>query len=76
MVVQIGYGNNIGIVPISCNEIFNRIRKMECESHKFEVQFSMIEIYNENVQDLLIDPLRRPKGGLKVREHKTLGVYV
>ena len=36
----------------------------------------MIEIYNEKVQDLLIDPSQRPKGGLKVREHKTLGVYV
>ena len=36
----------------------------------------MIEIYNEKVQDLLIDPLTRPNGGLKIREHKTLGVYV
>ena len=36
----------------------------------------MIEIYNEKVQDLLIDACRRPKGGLKVREHKQLGVYV
>lgn len=38
--------------------------------------FSMVEIYNEKVQDLLIDPSMRPMGGLKVREHKTLGVYV
>ena len=36
----------------------------------------MVEIYNERVQDLLIDPALRPTGGLKVREHKTLGVYV
>lgn len=36
----------------------------------------MVEIYNEKVQDLLIDPSLRPIGGLKVREHKTLGVYV
>lgn len=43
---------------------------------KFEVNFSMVEIYNEKVQDLLIDPSLRPMGGLKVREHKTLGVYV
>ena len=49
---------------------------MTSENHKFEVMFSMIEIYNEKVQDLLIDPIRRPSGGLKVREHKTLGVYV
>ena len=40
------------------------------------MQFSILEIYNERVQDLLTDPGRRPKGGLKVREHKQLGVYV
>lgn len=37
---------------------------------------SMVEIYNEKVQDLLIDPAARPIGGLKIREHKTMGVYV
>ena len=36
----------------------------------------MIEIYNEKTQDLLVDPATRPKGGLKIREHKQLGVYV
>jgi hypothetical protein len=43
---------------------------------KFEVYISMLEIYNEKVQDLLVDAAIRPNGGLKVREHKTLGVYV
>ena len=43
---------------------------------KFEVMVSMVEIYNEKVQDLLIDSTARPIGGLKIREHKTLGVYV
>ena len=38
--------------------------------------FSMLEIYNERTQDLLVDPTSRPQGGLKIREHKTLGVYV
>eukprot|EP00362_Geleiidae_sp_MMETSP1317_P000210 CAMPEP_0201282682 /NCGR_PEP_ID=MMETSP1317-20130820/6358_1 /ASSEMBLY_ACC=CAM_ASM_000770 /TAXON_ID=187299 /ORGANISM="Undescribed Undescribed, Strain Undescribed" /LENGTH=165 /DNA_ID=CAMNT_0047596199 /DNA_START=300 /DNA_END=797 /DNA_ORIENTATION=+ len=36
----------------------------------------MIEIYNEKVQDLLIHPNERSQGGLKIRENKTLGVYV
>jgi len=36
----------------------------------------MIEIYNECVQDLLIKPAARPKGGLNVREHPKFGVYV
>jgi hypothetical protein len=36
----------------------------------------MLEIYNEKVQDLLIPVSKRPKEGLKIREHKTLGIYV
>ena len=36
----------------------------------------MLEIYNEKVQDLLIDTRKRPISGLKIRESKTLGVYV
>jgi hypothetical protein len=36
----------------------------------------MCEIYNEKVQDLMIDVQKRPKEGLKVRESNTLGVYV
>ena len=36
----------------------------------------MLEIYNERVQDLLIPINKRSKEGLKIREHKTLGVYV
>lgn len=63
-------------MPIACNEIFSRIEKLKSDTLKFEVNLSMVEIYNERVQDLLIDPSMRPTGGLKVREHKTLGVYV
>lgn len=36
----------------------------------------MLEIYNEKVQDLLIPINKRQKEGLKIREHKTLGIYV
>jgi hypothetical protein len=43
---------------------------------KFEVNFSQIEIYNEKVQDLMTDSNKRPQGGLTIREHKTLGVYI
>ena len=73
---MIGYGANKGIVPISSEEIFNRIARSTDPNITFEVTVSMIEIYNEKIQDLLIDPSDRVKGGLKVRESKTLGVYV
>jgi Kinesin motor domain len=73
---MVGYGANKGIVPIACNEIFERITNLKSPTKSFEVSFSIVEIYNEKVQDLLVLPDRRPAGGLKVREHKTLGVYV
>lgn len=38
--------------------------------------FSMLEIYNEKVQDLLVSPSSRPQFGLKIRENKTIGFYV
>jgi hypothetical protein len=73
---MVGYGPNKGIVPISCEEIFSRINKNDNPNKEFQIQFSMLEIYNEKIQDLLIPINKRPLGGLKVREHKTLGIYV
>lgn len=73
---MVGYKNNKGIVPISCNEIFKRIEKTKNETQKYEVSVSMLEIYNEKVQDLLIPINKRPQGGLKIRESKTLGIFV
>lgn len=49
LTLQIGYGPNIGIVPITCNEIFSRIGNQRDDTHRFEVNFSMLEIYNERV---------------------------
>lgn len=36
--------------------------------------FSMLEIYNEQVRDLL-NPASNKKGGLKVRQHPKKGFY-
>lgn len=57
-------------MPIACGEIFDRIGKMKSSSMSYEVSFSMVEIYNEKVQDLLVGAGYRPQGGLKIREHK------
>ena len=73
---MVGYGANKGIVPISCDEIFKRIGENKDPDKSFEVQVSMLEIYNEKVQDLLIRPDKRPQGGLKIRESKVLGIFV
>jgi hypothetical protein len=73
---MIGYGANKGIVPISMAQIFERIKANPNPNQQFEVMFSMQEIYNEKIQDLLVAIKDRPAAGLKVREHQKLGVYV
>eukprot|EP00929_Paragymnodinium_shiwhaense_P051384 TRINITY_DN2586_c0_g2_i3.p1 TRINITY_DN2586_c0_g2~~TRINITY_DN2586_c0_g2_i3.p1 ORF type:complete len:1057 (+),score=326.94 TRINITY_DN2586_c0_g2_i3:84-3173(+) len=74
---MVGYGTNKGIVPISCDEIFQRLSDPEQLKGKvFEVTTSMVEIYNEAVQDLLVNFEDRPKKGLEIRESKALGIYI
>ena len=73
---MVGYGANKGIVPISCDEIFKRIEENKEKDKVYEVQVSMLEIYNEKVQDLLILPNKRPSGGLRIRESKVMGIFV
>ena len=73
---MVGYGANKGIVPISCEEIFKRIGENKDPQIHYEVEVSMLEIYNEKVQDLLVPINKRPPTGLKIRESKALGVFV
>ena len=73
---MIGYGENRGIVPISFHEIFKIIKEQTTEKKWFEVNISMLEIYNEKIQDLLKPVSKRKKGGLKIRESKSIGVFV
>lgn len=73
---MVGYGANKGIVPISCEEIFRRIEANTDAGLTFEVMVSMVEIYNEQVQDLLVRSKDRPKKGLDIREHNELGIYI
>ncbi|XP_041460234.1 kinesin-like protein KIF28P isoform X3 [Lytechinus variegatus] len=74
---MVGYGENKGIVPIFCDKIFQEIDQKKTEGAKaeYEVSYSMLEIYNEQVRDLL-NPASNKKGGLKIREHPKKGFYV
>ena len=67
---MVGYGANKGIVPISCDEIFKRIQENKDSKRTFEVSVSMLEIYNEKIQDLLIPMNKRIASGMKIRESK------
>lgn len=72
---MVGYGVNKGIVPLFCDNIFQQINEKKTAGDKteFEVTFSMLEIYNEQVRDLLSSTSSR--GGLKVRQHPKRGFY-
>merc|ERR1719387_1662754 len=73
---MVGYGANKGIVPMACEEIFIRIGGNTDAGLRYEVLVSMVEIYNEQVQDLLVRPANRPKKGLDIRESQQLGIYI
>jgi len=51
---MIGYGQNKGVVPLACDEIFRRIKANNDPEQTYEVTAMMCEIYNEKVQDLMI----------------------
>ncbi|XP_027465995.1 kinesin-like protein KIF28P [Zalophus californianus] len=70
---MVGFGANKGIIPNVCEELFQAIEKQE-GNEEYQVTFSMLEIYNEQIRDLL-SRTKKP-GGLKVREDQQLGFYV
>ncbi|KAK2174001.1 hypothetical protein NP493_836g01049 [Ridgeia piscesae] len=72
----VGYGVNKGVVPILCEELFKGIDKKKEAGDKteYEILFSMLEIYMEEVRDLLSTKKKR-KGGLRIRQHPNKGFY-
>lgn len=71
---MMGYGAETGVIPRICQDMFERITKMQKDPNlNYTVEVSYLEIYNERVRDLL-NP--STKGNLKVREHPSTGPYV
>lgn len=71
---MMGYGEEAGVIPRICHDMFERISEMQKDKHlTYTVEVSYLEIYNERVRDLL-NPTT--KGNLKVREHPSTGPYV
>ena len=69
-----GSGDNKGIIPRLCDNLFDMIAKKQSAELTYKVEVSYMEIYNEKVHDLL--DLKPNKQSLKVREHNVLGPYV
>ena len=74
----VGYGANKGVIPVVCQKLFSKIEEKIAARPKdeYEVTLAMIEIYNEQVRDLLNPATLKIKGGLKIREHPKKGFYV
>ncbi|KAK9480713.1 hypothetical protein V1514DRAFT_275597 [Lipomyces japonicus] len=70
---MMGTADDPGIIPRICDSLFQKIAGLSSKSHKFTVEVSYFEIYNERVRDLL-NP--NNKGNLRIREHPLLGPYV
>lgn len=76
-----GYGQNEGILPRFARSLYEKLsKKFSNQEGRYEIHFSMFEIYNEVVRDLLIksqtDSLGQTRRGLKVREHPKQGFFV
>ncbi|KAE9131579.1 hypothetical protein PF010_g3472 [Phytophthora fragariae] len=69
-----------GLIPRVNRAIFERVAKERVENpnKRFLVECSFFEIYNEIIYDLLDSSGngKKNKGGLEIKEHSVLGIYV
>ncbi|XP_054645283.1 kinesin-like protein KIF14 isoform X2 [Dunckerocampus dactyliophorus] len=75
---MMGFGEEAGVIPRFCQELFSKLSSMENEQVKCHVEMSYFEVYNEKIHDLLVtrdDPNQR-RMPLRVREHPIHGPYV
>ncbi|XP_060889796.1 kinesin-like protein KIF14 [Labrus mixtus] len=75
---MMGFGQEEGVIPRFCRELFARLTSLENEEVKCHVEMSFFEVYNEKIHDLLVtrdEPNQRTMP-LKVREHPVHGPYV
>ncbi|KAL4891260.1 P-loop containing nucleoside triphosphate hydrolase protein [Aspergillus ambiguus] len=64
-----------GLIPRTCEDLFQRIENVESPDVSFNVRVSYFEVYNEHVRDLLV-PRTDPPHYLRIRESPTEGPYV
>ncbi|XP_030290003.1 kinesin-like protein KIF14 [Sparus aurata] len=75
---MMGFGEEEGVIPRFCNELFSGLASMEHEEVKCHVEMSYFEVYNEKIHDLLVtrDEPNQRRMPLRVREHPVHGPYV
>ncbi|KAG8707737.1 kinesin-like protein Klp5, partial [Ceratobasidium sp. 395] len=71
-----GTDTDPGIIYLTMTELFQRISELEAEQI-VQVSVTFLEIYNEDIRDLLAEPgAYVPRGGLTLREDKSNRVIV
>lgn len=82
---MMGTPDDLGLIPRTCEQLFNQIDEMASADVSVTVRVSYLEIYNERVQDLLRPHKKQSTGGppgsssgssLRLREAKETGPYV
>jgi kinesin family protein 5 len=64
-----------GIIPRACDLLFHRINDDE-KVVQATVKCSFLEIYRENVRDLLVSKKNEYIPSLRLRQHRSNGIYV
>ncbi|KAL3460334.1 P-loop containing nucleoside triphosphate hydrolase protein [Aspergillus heterothallicus] len=64
-----------GLIPRTCEDLFQRIESAQSPDVSFNVRVSYFEVYNEHVRDLLV-PRTEPPHYLRIRESPSEGPYV
>lgn len=72
---MMGVDENPGLIPRTCEDLFDRIESNPSPDVSYSVRVSYFEIYNEQVRDLLAPRSDIPRY-LKVRESPTEGPHV
>ncbi|ETN41991.1 uncharacterized protein HMPREF1541_03930 [Cyphellophora europaea CBS 101466] len=72
---MMGSPDNSGLIPRTCEDLFQRIEASESPNISYSVRVSYFEVYNEHVRDLF-QPRTDPPHYLKIRESPTEGPYV
>ena len=65
------YADKEGIIPRTFEYLFNKIKLLKKESENFEINIGFIQIYLEEIQDLL-----NPKNKVKIRENREKNIYL
>src|SRR5699024_10960413 len=64
-----------GLIPRTCEDLFQRIEASETPDVSYSVRVSYFEVYNEHVRDLLV-PRTDPPNYLRIRESPSEGPYI